>query len=110
MNRFEVGLELARARRAAGLTQAALARRVTTTQSAISRAEAGRAAASVDLIQRIAEATGRRIELAFGSRSTRTRRDRVRRVLRDYRFDPWEREPSLAEARVLEATGLGRER
>jgi hypothetical protein len=31
-------------------------------------------------------------------------------VLGDYEFDPWAREPSPAEARSLEADGLGRER
>jgi len=107
MNSRSVGLELARARRTAGLSQAALASRIGTTQSAISRAEAGRSGASIELIERIAVATGERITLEFGP-SRIDRRARVRRVLGDYRFDPWDRDPSETEARILERTGLPR--
>jgi hypothetical protein len=38
------------------------------------------------------------------------RRRRVRRVLGDYLFNPWDRDPTPAEARTLVADGLTRER
>lgn len=110
MNAYEVGLVLARARRAAGLTQDALAARIGSTQSAISRAEAGRASPSIELIQRVADATGQPIRLAFGPPAAKARRARVRRVLGTYRFDPWERDPSPAEARTLRAAPVTRGR
>ena len=104
-----VGLILARARRAARLSQVALAQMIGTTQSAISRAESGAVMPTLELIQRIATATGEPIVLTFAPQIEQDRGARVRRVLGDYRFDPWEREPSAAEARVLERTGLPRE-
>ena len=110
MNVYEIGLALARTRRAAGLTQAALAARIGSTQSAVSRAEAGGASPSIEFIQRFAEATGRPILLEFGRPAARARRARVRRVLGDYRFDPWERNPSPAEARTMSAPTGTRER
>jgi transcriptional regulator with XRE-family HTH domain len=110
MNAAAVGLLLARARRAAGLTQAGLAAAIGTTQSAISRAESGAANPTLDLIGRVAAATGRRIVIEFAPPRVQDRRARVRRVLGTYRFDPWDRDPSPAEARILEQTGMPRER
>lgn len=58
------------ARNAAGLTQAALARRVGTTQSVISRLEdADYEGHSLTMLQRIAEALHLRLELRFVSES-----------------------------------------
>ncbi|HEX9697288.1 MAG TPA: helix-turn-helix transcriptional regulator [Actinomycetota bacterium] len=105
-----IGLDLARARKHAGLTQVELAARVGTTQSAISRAEAGRVTASPELIERIALEIGEPIHITFGG--SVSRRERVRRVrvaLDGYRFDPWERDPSSVEARALEAAGIEHE-
>jgi transcriptional regulator with XRE-family HTH domain len=110
-----VGWKLARERRSAGLSQAEVAARMGTTQSAISRLEAGRVVPSIDAIERFALALGRPISLTFGDAkspalSRAQRRKRLRRALGEFRFDPWQREPSEAEARSLLADGLTRER
>jgi transcriptional regulator with XRE-family HTH domain len=110
-----LGREMARWRRAAGLTQAELAQRMGTSQSVISRTEAGRCLPRLPFLLRFAQATGRsRVVLNVGA-SERTpsrteQRRRVRRVLGDYVFDPWERGPTPAEARSLIADGLTVER
>ncbi len=114
MNTAELSRRLAAARRAAGLTQTELAERMGTKQSAISRIEAGRQLPSLEMLERFARATGRPFTVTFGDSATslsrRERRARVRRVLGDYRFDPWERRPTDVEARTLVADGLTRER
>ncbi|MBM3490876.1 MAG: helix-turn-helix transcriptional regulator [Alphaproteobacteria bacterium] len=53
------------ARVAAGLTQAELARRMRTTQSAVARLESGRRSPSLKTLQRIAKATGTRAHFEF---------------------------------------------
>ena len=52
---------LVRARAAAKLTQAELARRLGTTQSAVARLEGGRVTPSLATLRRYAEATGTRL-------------------------------------------------
>jgi len=52
---------LVRARAAAKLTQAELARRLGTTQSAVARLEGGRVSPSIGTLRRYAEATGTRL-------------------------------------------------
>ena len=59
----EFALIAARAR--AGLSQAQLARRMKTTQSAIARLESGRAKPSTRTLQRFAAATGHRLKISF---------------------------------------------
>jgi transcriptional regulator with XRE-family HTH domain len=54
---------LVRARNAAQLSQAELARRIGTTQSAIARLEAGRVSPSVSTLRRYAEATGTKLRI-----------------------------------------------
>lgn len=54
---------LVQARTAAGLTQAELARRAGTTQSAIARLEGGRVSPSVETLRKYAAATGRRLRV-----------------------------------------------
>jgi len=114
MNTVSLGIEVARRRKTAGLTQAELAKAMGTTQSAISKIESGRNVPTIPLLERLADATGRPIELVLGSRdrapTSEERARRVRRVLRDYRFNPWERSPSSAEAKTLIADDLTRER
>jgi len=114
MKPVEWGAMIAVRRREAGLTQAGLAERMSTAQSAISRVEAGRTLPSVAFLERFARATGRPLTVVFGEelapRSRQARRDRVRQVLGSYRFNPWERGPTEAEARTLIADGLTRER
>lgn len=108
---MNVGLEIARVRRRAGLTQTELAERMGTTQSAVSRLESGGAGATVGLLERVAEAVGFAFTLTFGGAVLRDRRkESVRRVLGDYRFNPWERMPTDVEARSLARDGLTRER
>lgn len=59
--------ELLKARASAGLTQAQLAERIGTTQSAVSRLESGSAAhsPSIATLQRYASALGFRVEVRF---------------------------------------------
>jgi ribosome-binding protein aMBF1 (putative translation factor) len=59
----EFALIAARAR--AGLSQAQLAKRMKTTQSAIARLESGRAKPSTRTLQRFAAATGHRLKISF---------------------------------------------
>src|SRR5207245_6997291 len=94
MNTMKLGLELAARRQAAGLTQAELARRMGTTQAAISRMEGGRVLPSLLVLERFAQATGEPLESGVGERtrlaSRRERRRRVRQVLGDTVFNPWD--------------------
>ena len=53
--------QLVRARTAAKLTQAELARRLGTTQSAVARLEGGRVSPSIATLRRYAKATGTRL-------------------------------------------------
>lgn len=112
---MELGRTISKWRLAAGLTQEQLALRVGTKQPVISRVEAGRSLPSIPFLERCAKATGQNeLTLRFddnGQTVTREeRRWRVARVLRGYVFDPWERDPTPAEARTLIADGLTRER
>lgn len=115
MNSFSLSEQILKWRRAAGLTQEELAQRAGTKQSVISRVEAGRSVPSISFIERIAKATGQKeLTLRFDDDSRdlskEGRRKRVAKVLKGYRFDPWERNPTPAEARTLIADGLTRER
>lgn len=114
MNLESLGLQLAKNRRAAALTQRELANRMGTTQSAIARVESGAARPSVDFVDRFTRATGIPMTIEFGNSTVRTpsvatRRKRVRAALGDFVFDPWLRNPSRTERRALEARGLTRE-
>jgi transcriptional regulator with XRE-family HTH domain len=53
------------ARRRAGLTQAQLAKRMKTTQTAIARLESGRVKPSTRTLERLAKATGHRLVIDF---------------------------------------------
>lgn len=114
VNAISVGRDLARLRRKAGLTQSALAGLLGTTQTAISRTESGGALPSLALIERWSSACGQSLTLTFGSAkelpSRAERRRRVRQVLGDFEFNPWDREPTEAEAESLISDGLTRER
>jgi transcriptional regulator with XRE-family HTH domain len=114
MNIRTLGWDLARRRAACRLTQGALAERMGTTQSAISKVESGRTLPTLPFLERFARATGQPLELVLGTDepmpSRDERRRRVHRVLGDSGFDPWQRDPTDAEARTLIADGLTRER
>ena len=60
---FEIAAELLRARKRTGLSQAELAARMGTSQSAIARMESGEALPSTKTLIRFAEATGSKIKL-----------------------------------------------
>jgi transcriptional regulator with XRE-family HTH domain len=64
---FEIAAELLRARMRAGLSQAELAARMGTSQSAIARLESGRTLPSAKTLLRFAEATGSKIELRLSA-------------------------------------------
>jgi transcriptional regulator with XRE-family HTH domain len=72
---FALAVEVAKARRRAGLSQAELARRMKTTQSTIARLESGRGKPSTRTLDRFAKATGHRVRISFepvrGTSSTR---------------------------------------
>ncbi|WP_306752971.1 helix-turn-helix domain-containing protein [Paracoccus actinidiae] len=53
------------ARREAKLTQAELAEKIGTTQSAIDRLEGGRVSPSISTLRRYAEATGHQLQVGF---------------------------------------------
>lgn len=114
MEPAQVGRLVERVRREAGLTQAELAARIGTTQAALSKIETGRTMPGLELLDRVARAIGRPISLTLGGPtppvSLEERRRRVRRVLGDFEFDPWERDPTPAEQESLIADGLTRER
>src|SRR5690242_10895995 len=61
-----IAAEIRRARAEAGLTQAELARRTGTTQSAVSRLESGRLIPTLAVLERVANATGSTIRVAVG--------------------------------------------
>ncbi len=62
---FALVAELARARLRAGLSQAQLAKRMKTTQSAIARLESGRGRPSTTTLSRFAKVTGHRLKISF---------------------------------------------
>ena len=114
MDVVAVGRDLARLRRKAGLTQTELASGMGTTQTAVSRTEAGRALPGMAMLDRWELACGQPLTLTFGRGTDlpprEERRRRVRKVLGTYEFNPWDRNPSEAEAESLIADGLTRER
>jgi len=60
---FEISAELLRARLRAGLSQAELAERMSTSQSTIARLESGQALPSTKTLLRFAQATGSKIQV-----------------------------------------------
>lgn len=62
---FALMAEVARARARAGLSQAELAKRMKTTQSAVARLESGRGLPSTRTLGRFAKATGHRLKISF---------------------------------------------
>lgn len=60
---FQLIEELVRARTKANLSQAELAKRIGTTQSAIARLEGGGVSPSLSTLRRYAEATGSKLEI-----------------------------------------------
>ena len=64
---FEIAAELLRARLRAGLSQAELATRMGTSQSAIARLESGQTLPSTKTLLRYAEATGSKIEVRLSA-------------------------------------------
>jgi predicted transcriptional regulator len=65
---FAIIESLVRARTKANLTQAELAERLGTTQSAVARLEGGKVSPSVATLQRYAEATGARLKIDLVAR------------------------------------------
>jgi transcriptional regulator with XRE-family HTH domain len=94
------------------MTQAQLARAMSTTQPVIARAEAGNRMPTIAFIDRWARATGSPLNLTFGERpvalSSAEKAGLVDRVLGPDRFNPWDRKPSAVEAELLERSGRDR--
>ena len=114
MNAASIGRRVALLRRQAGMSQSELAKRMKTTQAAVSKIESGRNLPTLLWLDRFARATRRPFDLSFGAPNeapTRSElRGRVRALLGDEPFDPWERSPTPAEAKSLESDGLTRDR
>ena len=66
---FALARAVIEARIAANLTQAQLARKMSTTQSAVARLESGKSLPSTKTLERLAEATGTRLRITFESRT-----------------------------------------
>jgi predicted transcriptional regulator len=64
---FEIATELLRARKRAGLSQAELAKRMGTSQSAIARLESGQTLPSTKTLLRFAQATESKIQLRLSA-------------------------------------------
>ena len=64
---FEISAELLRARKRAGLSQAELAARMRTSQSAVARMESGQTLPSTKTLLRYAEASGSKIQLRLSA-------------------------------------------
>jgi transcriptional regulator with XRE-family HTH domain len=62
---FALMAAVAKARARAGLSQAELAKRMKTTQSAVARLESGRGLPSTRTLSRFAKATGHRLKIGF---------------------------------------------
>lgn len=62
---FAIAAALISARSHAGLTQAELARRMGTTQSAVARMEGGKVKPSTATLEKVAAATGMRLKVVF---------------------------------------------
>jgi len=62
---YAIAAAMISARSHAGLTQAELARRMGTTQSAVARMESGKARPSTSTLEKVAKATGTRLRVAF---------------------------------------------
>lgn len=62
---FEIARLLIKTRTQAGMTQAQLAERLQTTQSAVARFESGRIHPSTNTLKKIAQATGTRLKISF---------------------------------------------
>ena len=60
---FTLARELIKARVAAGLSQAELARKMSTTQSVVARLESGRHLPSLNTLKKLAEATGAKLSI-----------------------------------------------
>ena len=64
---FEIAAELVKARLRAGLSQAELARRMGTSQSAVARLESGQTLPTTKTLLRYAEATGSKFHLRLSA-------------------------------------------
>ena len=78
---FAIAAAMIKARARAGLTQAELARRMQTSQSAIARMEGGRALPSGRTLEKFAKATGSRLRIAFEPVRPSTRGEHLRKNL-----------------------------
>jgi ribosome-binding protein aMBF1 (putative translation factor) len=71
---FTLVTALIKARTHSGLTQAELAKRMSTTQAVIARLEAGGRRPSTRTLERLAKATGHRLEISFVPEDNKPRR------------------------------------
>jgi ribosome-binding protein aMBF1 (putative translation factor) len=71
---FSLVTALIKARTNSGLTQAELAKRMSTTQAVIARLEAGGRRPSTRTLERLAKATGHRLEITFVPEDSKPRR------------------------------------
>lgn len=100
---MKAGRVLRYARRNAGLSQAALAKKAEVPQSTVARIEIGKLTPRVDTLERLLRATGRSLELAHVIGA-----DEDRSLIRDrLRLSPAERAwLAIREARAMRSFGL----
>jgi transcriptional regulator with XRE-family HTH domain len=95
MSPAQLAVELRARRLKAGLTQAALAKAIGTTQPAVARVETGGLVPSLPFVDRWATATGYPLMITLGevpkALTPRQKGRLVRDILGDDAFDPWER-------------------
>ena len=95
MSPAQLGVELRARRLKAGLTQAAIARALGTTQPAVARIETGGAIPSMLFVDRWATATGLPLTITLGrpnqALTPEQKGQLVREVVGPDAFDPWER-------------------
>jgi transcriptional regulator with XRE-family HTH domain len=111
---FEISAELLRARLRAGLSQAELAARMRTSQSAIARLESGQTLPSTKTLLRYAEATGSKfiggLSLYFARRGLKSRKVVNWRATADedgQYFSPWRYDATLTNAENTSAPAIG---
>jgi transcriptional regulator with XRE-family HTH domain len=76
---FSLASQLIEARARAGLTQAEVAERMGTSQSAVARLESGGATPSLSTLRRFAQATGARVRITLEAKPA-SRKDRRKRA------------------------------
>jgi transcriptional regulator with XRE-family HTH domain len=85
---FVLAQAVIKARKRAGLTQQQLARKMGTTQPVIARLEGGNTRPSLSTLERLADATGSQLVIAFQPRKRAVKRQVIARKTFEVSFNP----------------------